>query len=286
MFRDYTQEELELEYDGAARNPDVLSIRDARARRVEAEAAMVRETANGVLDIAYGRHPRERIDLFQPEAAKGPLLAFFHGGYWKSRSKNEFAWMAPAFTAEGISFATIGYPLCPEARMRDIVGSAERALLHLHAEASALGFDPRRIHVAGHSAGGHLAAMLATTDFTELGGPAALVTSATCIAGLYDLEPLSMVRVNAELHLTADDVEAYSPLRLAAMPHVVVNLTVGDCDGAEFQRHTAELSAAWRDLDIDVNDVAAPGRYHFDVLDEAGRAGRALHSRMMRTMTG
>ncbi|CAN0435970.1 unnamed protein product, partial [Phaeothamnion confervicola] len=258
--------------------------RDARSKRVEAEAALVRQTANGTFDIPYGPHPRQRIDVFHPAVPKGPLLAFFHGGYWMRRSKNEFAWMAPAFTAEGITFATIGYPLCPQVRISEIVASASSALCHLHDASASFGFDNRRIHVAGHSAGGHLAAMMATVDFTEWGRPAGLVTSATCVAGLYDLEPLLRVRINTELGLTAADVEAYSPMRLAPMPHVVVNLTVGDQDGAEFQRNTAELAAAWRAIDIDVTDVPAKGFHHFDVLDEFGRAGRPMHARLMKTM--
>ncbi len=283
-FRSYSQADLELQYDSAARSPELTARRDARAARVDAEAARIRASAKAVLDIAYGPHPREKIDLFQPAEPKGPLFAFIHGGYWKQRSKDEFAWMAPAFTDAGIAFASIGYPLCPEVGIGDIVDSVQQAMLHLSSNAAVLGFDPRQIHVAGHSAGGHLAAMMAATDFSELGGPAALVTSATCVSGLYDLAPLRLVKVNDDLKITPDEVEPLSPLHLAAMPHVVLNLTVGDQEAAEFVRNTTELSAAWRSLDIDVTDVPAPGFHHFDVLDELGNAGRPMHSRVMRVM--
>lgn len=286
VFRDYTQAELELEYDSGARAPELVALREDRARVIDAEAARIRATAKAVLDLPYGTQQRERIDVYLPAEPKGALLAFIHGGYWRQRSKDEFAWMAPAFTEAGVTFAAIGYPLCPEVAIGDIVRSVERALMVLHGQAAALGFDPRRIHIAGHSAGAHLAAMAATTDFTELGGPAGLVTSATCVSGLYDLEPLRLVKINSDLKLGPEDIEPLSPVKLAAMPHVVVNLAVGGEEGAEFRRNTAELGAAWREIDIDVTEVAAPGRHHFDVLDELGRAGHPLHQRVMRCLLG
>ena len=144
VFRHYDQAGLEAQYDGATREPQLIARRDARAQRTEAEAARVRRSAVAKLDIAYGRHPRESIDVFHAAKPGGPLLAFIHGGYWRQRSKNEFAWMAPAFTSRGIAFAAIGYPLCPDVRIGDIVASSRRALLHLHRAAGSLGFDAGR----------------------------------------------------------------------------------------------------------------------------------------------
>ena len=277
VFRDYDQAALEIQYDGSAREPQLTRIRDERAARIEAEAAHVRGSARAWLDVAYGAHPRERIDVFPaPARPDAPLMAFIHGGYWRLRSKDEFAWMAPAFTGAGIAFASVGYPLCPQVRIGDIVASVRRALLHLASEAGALGLDPGRIHVGGHSAGGHLAAMLACTDFAALGAPPDLVKSATCVSGLYDLEPLRLVRMNRELGLTAADVAPLSPVRLSPRRHVRIVTTAGSAEGAEFLRHTHELTAAWRAKGADVTEVAAPGFYHFDILDELGRAGRPV----------
>ena len=164
VFRTYSQAELDLQYDSAARSPELTARRDTRAARVDAAAAHIRSTTKVVLDIAYGPHAREKIDVFQPAEPKGPLFAFIHGGYWKQRSREEFAWMAPAFTDAGVAFASIGYPLCPEVGIGDIVDSIQQALLHLNANAAALGFDAKQIHVAGHSAGGHLVALLSTDE--------------------------------------------------------------------------------------------------------------------------
>ena len=286
VFRHYTQAQLEIEYDGAAREPHLAADRDARQQRVETQSAEVRRSARATLDVPYGPHARERIDVFHAASGSAPLIAFIHGGYWRQRTKNEFAWMAPAFTSRGIALANIGYPLCPEVRIGDIVGSVRRALLHLARNAAALGFDPARIHVAGHSAGGHLTAMMAATDFAAHGGPADLVKSATCVSGLYDLEPLSLVKVNADLSIVPHDIPALSPVRLAPRPHVTINLTVGDQEGAEFVRHTMELADAWRARGAGITMVEAPGLYHHDILDDFAGPGRPMFERVTGLILG
>jgi arylformamidase len=284
VFRNYTQSQLELQYDSGARNPELNAKREARQKRVEAEAAEIRRTAKAHLDVVYGRHVREKIDVFPAASAKAPLMAFIHGGYWKQRSKAEFAWMAPAFNEAGIAFASIGYPLCPEVRIGDIVGSVRRALVHLSSNASSLGFDGNRIHVAGHSAGGHLTAMMAATDFAQHGGPPDLVKSATCVSGLYDLEPLAMVKVNQDLKIVPADLDPLSPVRLTPRPHVTINATVGDQEAEEFVRNTKELITAWRGRGAEVTEIAAPDFHHFDILDEFGRMGRPMFERVRQVM--
>lgn len=286
VFRHYDQAALELEYDGNSRNPELTAIRDARSAKIDAESAQVRATSPSRLDLAYGVHAREKIDYFPASSANAPLLAFIHGGYWRQRSKNEFAWMAPAFTRAGVAFATIGYPLCPEVRIGDIVGSVRRALLYLSKEAANLGFDGARIHTGGHSAGGHLTAMMAATDFTAFGGPRDLVKSATCVSGLYDLEPLRLVKVNQDLKITPADVAPLSPVGLAPLAHVRVATTVGSAEGNEFLRNTTELTVAWKARGAQVAEIAAPGFYHFNILDEMGRAGRPIHAQVLKMIGG
>ena len=284
VFRHYDQAGLEAQYDGATRAPQLVARRDARAQRTEAEAAWVRRNARASLDIAYGGHPRERIDAFHSDQKGGPLLAFIHGGYWRQRSKDEFAWMAPAFTSRGITLATIGYPLCPQVRIGDIVASCRRALVHLHREAGALGFDLGRIHVAGHSAGAHLTAMMAVTDFAAHGAPSGLVNSATCISGLYDLEPLALVQVNTDLKIDTADIAQLSPVRLAPRAGVPITLSVGNLEGAEFLRNTVELGETWHGRGTVVTMIEADQRYHFDVLDDFATPGRPLFEQVLRTV--
>lgn len=284
IFRDYDQAALELQYSGSKREPHLSAEKEAYAADTEARSSKIRKGAPGKRDIAYGPHPRELIDVFAADKRGGPLLVFIHGGYWRMNTKNEHAWIAPAFTSRGVAVATINYPLCPDVRIGDIVASCRRALLHLHNNAASLGFDPARIHVAGHSAGGHLTAMLACTDFAAHGGPADLVRSGTCISGLYDLVPLQKIQMNADLRISDDDVRTLSPLTMKPCAGTSINLTVGSLEGAEFLRNTAELGEAWQRLGADVTIVPAPGRYHFNVLDDLATPGQPIFERLMTVM--
>jgi arylformamidase len=286
VFRNYDQAALEKQYDSAGRDPHLTPIRDERAKRVEAAAAEVRRTARAKLDVAYGPHARERLDYFETARSGAPLLVYIHGGYWRQRSKDEFAWMAPAFTAQGINFATISYPLAPEARISQIVDSCRRALLHLHKNADALGFDASRMHISGHSAGGHLVAMMMATDFTQLDGPLDLIKSTTAISGLYDLTPLRLVKVNEDLKISAEEVETMSPLTLPPIAKCPLTVTVGGSEGEEFLRNAAELAEAWAARGVKVTRVPAPAYFHFNILDTFGNRSQPLHEHVVATIKG
>lgn len=284
VFRHYDQAALENQYDGSARDPHMNAIRDERAKRVDAKSAEVRRTANAKLDIVYGAHARERLDFFHAARSGAPLLVYIHGGYWKQRSKDEFAWMAPSFVARGINFATISYPLAPEARISEIVDSCRRAMLHLMRNAGSFGFDPARMHVSGHSAGGHLTAMMMATDFARLGGPADMLKSATAISGLYDLTPLRMVKVNQDLKITPEEVPAMSPMTLPPLQKGPLTITVGDAEAEEFIRNTVEFGEAWKKRGVSVTSIPAPGFYHFNILDTFAEPGRPLHEHVVKVI--
>lgn len=284
VFRHYDQAALDKQYDGSSRDPHMAPVRDERQKRVEAKSVEVRRTAKAKLDLRYGPMEREKIDVFHAGKANAPLLVYIHGGYWKQRSKDEFAWMAPPFTQRGINFATINYPLAPKVRIWQIVDSCRRALLYLVRNAKDLGFDAGRIHVSGHSAGGHLTAMMMSTDFAKYGAPKDLVKSATCISGLYDLTPLAMVKVNQDLQINPVEVQYMSPLTLEPATRCPLVTTVGDQEAEEFIRNTVELGDAWKKKGVEVTSVPAPGFYHFNILDTFAEEGRPLHEHVVKTI--
>lgn len=284
VFRHYDQTALEAQYDGSARDPHMAPAREERQKRVEAQSANVRRTAKAKLDIAYGPHARERLDYFACGKANAPVMIYIHGGYWKQRSKDEFAYMAPGFTGRGIDFVTVSYPLAPQVRIWQIVDSCRRALLFLSRNARELGFDSGRMHVSGHSAGGHLTAMMMATDFAKFGVPGKMIQSATCISGLYDLKPLAMVKVNQDLKINPVEIEAMSPLVLEPVQRCPLTTTVGDAEAEEFIRNTVELGETWKKKDIQVTAVAAPGFYHFNILDTFAEPGRPLHEHVVKVI--
>lgn len=282
VFRDYDLATLELEYAGSIREPHLAAPRAKREERVEAANAEVVATRPRMLDFVYGVHERERLDFYPTVSPRAPLFVFFHGGYWKMRDKAMFSYLAPAFVDAGVNFAAVGYPYATDTRLRGTVEACRRALHWLLSYQTGLRFDPGGVHVGGHSAGGHLAAMMMATDWRTYGLPRDLIKSATCVSGLYDLEPLTICRQHRDLGIDAAEVKDLSPVRLRPQNlkgRLIV--TVGGAEGAEFQRNSAELADAWKKRGLAVTRPKSAGRYHFDVLDELTGRGRRLNAAVM-----
>ena len=114
------------------------------------------------LDLAYGREAAARFDLYRPaEIARPPLFVYIHGGYWQAITKEQNAQFAAGLVRSGFAVANLDYSYCPETPLPQIVLQIRAALNFLRREADNLGVDASRLHLVGHSAGAHLAAMLA-----------------------------------------------------------------------------------------------------------------------------
>lgn len=220
-----------------------------------------------VRDCVYGPRPRARLDLCLPNRpGPAPCLAFLHGGFWQEGSKAGSGFAARALAAAGWAHAGIGYTLMPEVRLADIVAEAAAAVRWLAREGPAHGIDGRRIVVAGHSAGGHLAAAL----LAGLGGAeaAALIAGVVLVSGVFDLAPIAASYVNDVARLDMADVAALSPLGLVPVRDVPVHILVGADEPAAFRQQSQALQAAWTPMLSTVTVTEAAGRDHFDVLDE------------------
>ncbi|MES2510255.1 MAG: alpha/beta hydrolase [Pseudomonadota bacterium] len=221
-----------------------------------------------VRDIAYGPHADERLDLFpvpgQPDA---PLFVFIHGGYWRAMSKEDSVFMAKTFVAHGIAVASVNYQLAPAASLEEIVAQCRRALGWLHAHAAAHGAGTRHVVVAGSSAGGHLAAMLAAPGWqSAFGVPADIVKGAVLVSGLFDLAPVQQTTPNDWLKLDVQRAVALSPIH--ALPPAGTGLCVAAAglDTDEFKRQSVMYAHACSKHGCRVDYLEVAGRNHFDVI--------------------
>ena len=116
-------------------------------------------------DIAYGEGPRRRLDIYRPAAlpadAKAPVVVFFYGGSWRTGSKADYRFVADALTSHGIVTVIADYRLYPGARYPEFLDDTAAAVAWTFREVDRYGGDPKRIFVAGHSAGAYNAAMIA-----------------------------------------------------------------------------------------------------------------------------
>src|SRR5664279_769367 len=139
--------------------------------RWAADSARARASLRVERDVRYGAGPKQTVDLFPAEKPRGALL-FIHGGYWRALDKDDHSFIAPPFVAEGVGVAVVNYDLCPAVRIADIVEECREAVAWLTREGESHGVPARRLIVAGHSAGGHLTAMMFATDWKARGSPA------------------------------------------------------------------------------------------------------------------
>ena len=241
MTIDYTQEFVERGYNNRAAVPDhprwLAHYPEASAK---ARAALAPK-----LDLRFGPGPKETLDLFlPPHPAKGTFV-FWHGGYWRALDKSDFSFVAPPFVAHGYAVAVANYDLCPDVSVAAIVDEARRAVMWLAREGAAHGANPDRMVVGGHSAGGHLVAMLFTTDWAALGLARHPFLGGVSLSGVHDLAPMVQYSFNADFKLDEREAKRLSPLHLAPRCRAPLVLAVGADETSEFVRQTRILWDAW-----------------------------------------
>ncbi len=236
-----------------------------------------RATLSCYLDRSYGDAPGETVDLFPARKGDGTCLVFIHGGYWRSLDKKDFSFLAPAWVDSGVSLAVVNYDLCPKVTVEDIVRQMLHAGRWLWLHAGDYGIDEDRLFVAGHSAGGHLTAMMMAALWPLLDRqlPPDLFKGGLAISGVYDLRPLVEVPwLNADLNLDAAQALKLSPAFLPAATRAPLMSCVGGDESSELKRQNALLGKRWRK--VLARDIAMPGTNHFSVVDGLGDPASAL----------
>ncbi|MEZ5646569.1 MAG: alpha/beta hydrolase [Burkholderiaceae bacterium] len=256
-----------------------------------AESARVRRERHCLLDLAYGFDAGETLDVFPARPAKNgglaPVLVFIHGGYWRSLDKADHSFVAEHFARQGVCVVVPNYALCPAVSVTDICLQMVRAVAWVYRNVEVHGGDPSRITVAGHSAGGHLAAMLVSALWPQVAAdlPVSVVRNALSISGLFDLEPLRHTPfVRDSLRLTSDEARKVSPAGFGAPPlwqeaggvRGTLACVVGGDESGEFLRQNALLRQAWGQQAVPVCE-ALPGLNHFSVLEALADPRHRLH---------
>jgi len=258
LYRGMDQAALDAAYNnsgaigGAEARDKIIAEYTARTKALDAKAKPKR-------DLAYGKSPRQRLDFYPGGQSNAPTLAFIHGGYWRSTDKENWGFVAAGPLAHGINVANIEYTLAPANRIGGIVTEVKQALAWLRANLASLGGDPEELYVSGHSAGGHLTAMM----IGEKG-----VKGALPISGVFDMTPMRLCSMNADFRLDEAEEAATSPMLhipAKAPPQVVA---VGGGELAEFVRQSKDYAEAWTGNGLKGRYLQVGSYNHFNVLDE------------------
>jgi len=256
-----TRRERDAAYDNLGAVPEAPAL---NAARIAASAAF-RAARPGHLDLQYGETEREAWDLYPGGDPNAPCLAFIHGGYWQRNRREDFAVMAEGALAMGWSAALMGYPLCPDASMTRIAWQVHQALDWLSANAPAHGIAGPVV-LAGHSAGGHLAA---------LGAEHPVVAAAMPIAGIFELGPIRDTNLNEALRLTDEEVVGLSPLRRPVVPKPMA-VVYGAAELPELCRQSRDFHAHRAAQQAPGPLWPVPGADHFRVIEALGHPGGTL----------
>ena len=147
--------------------------------------------------VAYGEHPRQRMDIYVPLAAAPPagwpMVVFFYGGSWNTGERADYKFLAQALAVRGVMVLVADYRLYPEVRYPDFLHDSARALAYGLDQAQRLQADPKRIFVMGHSAGAYNAAMLAFDArwLAPTGHATSELAGFIGLAGPYDFLPMT-----------------------------------------------------------------------------------------------
>jgi arylformamidase len=240
------------------------------------------------LDVRYGGGPNEHLDVFPTSQPDAPVLIFIHGGYWRSFDKRDHSFIAPAFTREGVCVVVPNYALCPAVTVPQITMQMVQAVAWTYKNIARHGGNPRRITVAGHSAGGHLAAMLLACVWPAFRPdmPAGLVRNALSISGLHDLEPIMHTPfLQPSLKLTNEDALRASPARMPAPSEGVLYAVSGGEESEEFTRQAKLIRQSWGKIRVPVCEQL-PGLNHFSVLESLVEPGHRLHRLALELLKG
>ncbi len=265
LYRTFaTQEELDAQYNLREMLPEATARYEEFCWR---ESESVRTALDHHLDVPFGPTLAEHVDVY-PAGENAPVLVYVHGGFWCLRTSKEFGFVARGPASRGVATVVTNYDLCPRVTIDEIVRQTRAAVAWAHKNAASFGGNPDRIHVAGHSAGGHLVAMLLATDWEgEYGLPGDVIKGATAISGLYDLAPFPYTFLQPKLQLGYDQILRNSPILHIPDASAPLLIAYGDNETDEFKRQSEEYLDTWKAKGVEGEILILQGKNHYEVID-------------------
>ena len=254
------------------------------ARWAEKSAA-ARKSLRSYLDVPYGTHAMEKMDIFPAQGRGRALLMFIHGGYWRALDKKDHSFVAPELVKRGVTVAVPNYALCPAVTIADIVRQMLQACAWLWCNGGHFGAPYGNLYVSGHSAGGHLTAMMMAALWPAFARdlPKAVVSGGLAISGVYDLRDIPNVpSINGDVRLKPAEAWQVSPMAYPPATGAPLYLAAGGKELPPFVDQNKAFGERWKK--VLAQDIPCPDDHHFSILEKLADPSSALFKGAMRMM--
>jgi arylformamidase len=242
--------------------------------------------------VAYGRTEIEKLDIYQTKRQGAPIHIFIHGGAWRGGAAKDYAFPAEMFVTAGVHYIVPDFVAVQNAGgdLMVMADQVRHAIAWVYNNAVNFGGDPRRIQLAGHSSGAHLAGAALVTDWKKIFGlPADVVRAALLISGIYDLRPVRLSARSSYVKLDDASEDALSTQRRIAMLQTPLVVAYGTNETPEFQRQSRDFAAAVKAAGKPVQLLVGDNYNHFEMMETLANpyalAGRAALAQLRTLRT-
>lgn len=218
--------------------------------------------------VPYGADARQQLDVYRlPRRRDAPVVVFVHGGAWRTGSRAEYRFMGVALARMGFVGVIADYRHFPQAGFSAFVEDAAAAVAYARAHAAAWGGDAGRVVLFGHSAGAHIAALVALDPryLAAVGLSRRDIAGWVGLAGPYDFLPMRDPEVRAVFGTAAESADS-QPISFADGQAAPARLLHGADDRVVYPANTLSLAARIRAQGGQVQAVIYPGTGHIDIL--------------------
>ncbi|XP_014782305.1 kynurenine formamidase isoform X2 [Octopus bimaculoides] len=290
-WRSFDLKELERQYSPSQWNHRMTAseVLTSHVEFIKEQSAEAKSCIDCELGIKIGDAERHKLDIFgQKTAAKvAPILVYIHGGYWQLLGRELSSYMVKPIVKMGGIVCPIGYSIAPHGTMEQIVEEVKKSVAYVLKLAKDRG--SRGVYVCGHSAGGHLAAMMLTVDWQAEGVDSSLFKGVFPVSGVYDLRPLVQTSVNKPLKMTEESAQQISPAFLTKNiikfnRNRVIKMFIAEYDSEEFHRQGEEFYNSLKSAGLTISNRVIPDTDHFDVIEKLAEDDYFITKEIIKTM--
>lgn len=214
-----------------------------------------------VFDAAHGL----KLDVYRPAAARdAPVVVFFHGGTWKTGNRRQYRWAGEALARHGVVAIVPDYRKYPQVTLDGFMRDAAAAVAWSRRHAAAHGGDPRRLVLMGHSAGAHMAALLASDGrwLQAQGMSPRQLCGLVGLAGPYDFLPLTETDLIGMFGRDPAQQRRSQPVAFVDGDEPPALLLHGGADRVVAPRESQSLQAALHRVGVPADLKTYPGVGH------------------------